>query len=170
MAKRLQGKPELLDAIVPAFAPHCRRLTPGPGYLEALTKDNVSFIQTHIKRFTKTGIETVDGSHRPVDAVICSTGANVDYAVPFPIVSGSIDLSAAWKADGEFGFPYTYLGLATPGFLNLLFIHGPNASGATGTLPHSAENQITYIARVLRKVSSQGIKTSYRKRKQRTTL
>jgi cation diffusion facilitator CzcD-associated flavoprotein CzcO len=70
-----------------------------------------------------------------------------------------LDLSSAWKADGKFGFPYTYLGLATPGFPNLFFIHGPNASGASGTLPHSAENQITYIARVLRKVNSQGIKT-----------
>jgi cation diffusion facilitator CzcD-associated flavoprotein CzcO len=38
MAKRLQDKPELLNAIVPEFSPHCRRLTPGPGYLEALTQ------------------------------------------------------------------------------------------------------------------------------------
>jgi cation diffusion facilitator CzcD-associated flavoprotein CzcO len=152
----LTDKPELLDSLVPDFSPHCRRLTPGPGYLEALSKENVSFIQTPIKRFTKDGIETVDGVHRPVDAVICSTGANVDYAVPFPIVSGDVNLALAWKPDGKFGFPYSYLGIATPGFPNLLFIHGPNASGHSGTLPHSVENQVTYIARVLRKVSGEG--------------
>jgi cation diffusion facilitator CzcD-associated flavoprotein CzcO len=159
MAKRLADKPELLESLVPEFSPHCRRLTPGPGYLEALSKENVSFIQTPIKRFTKDGIETVDGVHRPVDAVICSTGANVDYATPFPIVSGNLDLGSAWKPDGEFGFPYSYLGIATPGFPNLLFIHGPNAAGTSGTFPHGVENQVTYIARVLRKISGEGIQT-----------
>ncbi|KUJ09108.1 FAD/NAD(P)-binding domain-containing protein [Mollisia scopiformis] len=159
MKKRLEEKPELLDDILPEFSPHCRRLTPGPGYLEALSKDNVSFIRTPIKRFTKTGIETEDGIHRPVDAIICSTGANIDYATPFSVVSGGIDLSKAWKPDGEFGFPYSYLGLATPGFPNLFFIHGPNTSGASGTLPNSVENQVTHIARLLRKISGEGIKT-----------
>ncbi|KAE8449778.1 hypothetical protein EG329_007553 [Mollisiaceae sp. DMI_Dod_QoI] len=159
MGKRLSEKPELLDEIVPDFSPHCRRLTPGPGYLEALGKKNVSFIRTPIKRFTKTGIETVDGVHRPVDAVICSTGANIDYATPFSIISGPLDLSKAWKTDGEFGFPYSYLGVATPGFPNLFFIHGPNTSGASGTLPNSVENQVTYIARLLRKISGEGYKS-----------
>jgi cation diffusion facilitator CzcD-associated flavoprotein CzcO len=159
MRRRLIEKPELLDKIVPDFSPHCRRLTPGPGYLEALVKDNVSFIQDKIKRFTKTGIETEDGTHRAVDAIICSTGANIDYAFPFPVTSNGINLATAWKADGEFGFPYTYLGIATPGFPNLFYIHGPNAAGASGTLPHSVENQVTYIAKLLRKIGSQGIKT-----------
>lgn len=159
MAKRLEDKPELLDSIVPDFSPNCRRLTPGPGYLEALTKDNVNYIKTPIKRFTKTGIETVDGVHRPVDAIICSTGANVDLSVPFPLIAGNLDLSKAWKPDGAFGFPYTYLGVSTPGFPNLFFVHGPNAAGASGTLPHSVENQVTYLARILRKVSTEGIKS-----------
>lgn len=124
MAKRLEAKPELLEQIVPDFSPHCRRLTPGPGYLEALTKDNVNFIRTPIERITEDGIVTTDGVHRPVDAIICSTGANVDFAPPFPIVAGDVDLSQAWRPEGLYGFPYTYLGVATPGFSNLLFLHG----------------------------------------------
>jgi cation diffusion facilitator CzcD-associated flavoprotein CzcO len=159
MARRLTDNPELLAALVPDFSPNCRRLSPGPGYLEALTKDNVSFIQTRIKRLTKNGIETEDGVHRPVDAVICSTGTNVDYAFPFPVISGNVNLAEAWKPDGEFGLPYSYLGIATPGFPNLFFIHGPNAAGHSGTLPHGVENQVTYISRILRKISGQGIRT-----------
>jgi cation diffusion facilitator CzcD-associated flavoprotein CzcO len=124
MSKRLEAKPELLDDIVPDFSPHCRRLTPGPGYLEALTKENASFIRTPIERITEDGIVTNDGVHRPVDAIICSTGANVDFAPPFPIVAGDVDLSQAWRPEGLYGFPYTYLGVATPGFPNLLFLHG----------------------------------------------
>ncbi|KAF2085405.1 FAD/NAD(P)-binding domain-containing protein [Saccharata proteae CBS 121410] len=160
MAQRLKDKPELVDALVPDFSPHCRRLTPGPGYLEALTEENVEFIQTPIKRFTEDGIETVDGKHRPVDAVICSTGANISNAPPFPIVAGEFNLARDWEPEGKFGHPYNYLGLGVPGFPNMLFIYGPNSAAVAGTIPHSAENQITYIARLLRKVSRQGIRTA----------
>jgi cation diffusion facilitator CzcD-associated flavoprotein CzcO len=34
-------------------------------------------------------------------------------------------LQSLWRRDGEYGFPYTYLGAATPGFPNLFFVHGP---------------------------------------------
>jgi cation diffusion facilitator CzcD-associated flavoprotein CzcO len=124
MRKRLVEKPELLDQIVPDFPPHCRRLTPGPGYLEAITKPNVSFIQTPISHFTEDGIVTQDGVHRPVDAVICSTGANVDFSPPFPVIAGDYDLSRDWRPDGKFGWPYSYIGVATPGFPNLLHLAG----------------------------------------------
>lgn len=124
MRNRLAERPDIFEQIVPDFPPHCRRLTPGPGYLEALTKENVEFIPLSIEQVTKKGIIASDGKERKVDAIICATGANVDFAPPFPIVSGDIDLSKAWKPDGEFGFPYNYLGLATPGFKNLIFLYG----------------------------------------------
>ena len=39
MKKRLGDKKAgLLEQLVPKFPPHCRRLTPGPGYLEALSR------------------------------------------------------------------------------------------------------------------------------------
>lgn len=159
MKKRVNNDNELLEQLVPDFPPQCRRLTPGPGYLEALTKENLEFIQTPIKRFTATGIETEDGVQRDVDAIICSTGAEVSYAPPFPIVSGEYDLSRDWKRDGKFGWPYNYLGIGTPGFPNLAFALGPSPAGTSGTVPHSVEVQITYIAKMLRKVSLQRIKT-----------
>lgn len=154
MAKRLEKKPELLDHIVPDFSPNCRRLTPGPGYLEALTEDNVDFISTPISHFTKEGIVDTNGVERKVDAVICSTGANIDMLPRFPILANGKDLRDAWTPD-----PLTYLSLASPGFPNLLFIQGPNSSGHSGTVPNQSETQITYLAKLLRKVSSQGIKT-----------
>ncbi|KAL2424181.1 FAD-binding monooxygenase tazF [Exophiala dermatitidis] len=157
MRKRLAKKPELLDNLVPDFNPNCRRLTPGPGYLEAITQDNVNFIQTPIKRFTETGIETVDGKHREVDAIFCATGA---HGVPqFEITARGVNLSQVWKPEGKYGFPYTYLGLATPGFPNLLYIAGPHGTGPSGTVPHAVEVQLTYYAKLLRKVSSQWIRT-----------
>lgn len=159
MLKRIADKPELADQILPDFPPNCRRPTPGPGHLEALTKDNVSYIRTRIKRFTEDGIITEDGVERKVDLTICSTGANVDHAPPFSIIANGIDLKSAWKKDGLFGFPYSYLGFSTPGFPNLLWLGGPYSSGHSGTVPNSVENQVTYIAKVIRKFRSQGIKS-----------
>ncbi|CAI7614328.1 unnamed protein product [Penicillium palitans] len=157
--KRLAKKPGLLESIIPDFSPHCRRLTPGSGYLEAITAENVDYVQTPIKRFTETGIETVDGKHRPVDAVFAATGANIDAVPPFPITANGNDITKMWSQDGEYGFPYSYLGHATPGFPNLLFILGPNGAGRSGTVPHNVEVQVTLFARILRKVSREGIKT-----------
>lgn len=127
--------------------------------MEALTKPNLEFIQAPIKEFTETGITTIDGINRPVEAVICSTGANTHFAPPFPIVAGEYDISRDWKPHGAFGFPYTYLGTATPHFPNLAFLLGPHPAGPSGTVPHAVETQATYIAKMLRKISTQGIRT-----------
>jgi cation diffusion facilitator CzcD-associated flavoprotein CzcO len=159
MKKRAAKKPELLDGLIPDFAPHCRRLTPGPGYLESLTEDNAKLVRTPIKRFTETGIETTDGTQYDFDAIFTATGANTDLVPPFPVRARGVDLRQAWKPDGKFGFPYTYLGVATPGFPNLFFLAGPHATGASGTVPYAVETTLTFYAKILRKVSSQGIKS-----------
>lgn len=159
MTKRLASRPELAGRLLPDFAPNCRRLTPGPGYLEAIVRENVDFIQTRIRRFTETGIETDDGKHRAVDAVICATGSRSDLIPSFPITAHGKSLGDLWRSDGDHGFPYTYLGVAAPGFPNLLFLHGPHGTAPSGTVPHAVESQLTYFAKVLRKVSREGIKS-----------
>ena len=53
MKKKLASKPDIFDSLKPDFIPGCRRLTPGPGYLEALVQDNVDFIKTPIVKITK---------------------------------------------------------------------------------------------------------------------
>lgn len=162
MRHRTAEDPSLADKIIPDFPPICRRPTPGPGYLEALAKPNVDFIQTQVARFTPTGIETTDGVHRPVDVVICSTGAHVDHAPPFPLKANGYDLHRDWKPDhpdSAFGFPYSYLGVAAPSFPNALWLSGAYSAGYSGTVPNSIENQVTYVAKVLRKVRGQNIRT-----------
>jgi len=61
------------------------RLTPGPGYLEALVEPNVDFISNGIKRITETGIETVDGNHREYDTIVTATGFDTSYRPRVPI-------------------------------------------------------------------------------------
>ncbi|KAK3348553.1 hypothetical protein B0H65DRAFT_178545 [Neurospora tetraspora] len=171
MHERLAKKPELIEHIAPDFSPNCRRLTPGPGYLEAISEPNVEYIRTRIRRFTETGIETEDGVERKVDAIFCATGANVSQVIPFPVVAKGKNLQDAWnpelkgKSDEHHGFPYTYLGVATPGFPNLFFLQGPHGTGPSGTVPHSTETQLTLLAKILRKVGREGIKSIVPSRK-----
>jgi cation diffusion facilitator CzcD-associated flavoprotein CzcO len=77
MQERLRSKPEIAAALVPQWPPGCKRLTPGPGYLEACCEKNVDYISTPIKRIGPNSIETVDGTVREIDALICATGFNV---------------------------------------------------------------------------------------------
>lgn len=42
MTKKSLKKPEVAEALMPDFPVGCKRLTPGPGYIEALCEDNVS--------------------------------------------------------------------------------------------------------------------------------
>lgn len=159
MAGRLGDRTDLLEAITPDFSPNCRRLTPAPGYLEALTKPNVGYITTPISKITKTGIETADGVKHDYDAIICSTGADISFAPAYPIIKGDFDLQQAWRPTGSVGFPDTYLGIAAPNIPNYFAILGPNSGGQAGTVPHALETQITYVGKVLRKISMQGIRT-----------
>ncbi|KAG4413121.1 hypothetical protein IFR04_013738 [Cadophora malorum] len=159
MKRRLGDRTDLLVKVEPDFSPSCRRLTPGPGYLEALAQPNVEYVTTAIAGLTKAGNRTTDGQVRNVDAVICCTRSEKSFASPFPVVNRGVNLASAWKAGGSIGYPITYLGIAALGFPNLFFVNGPNAASATGTLPFATENQLTFIARILRKVQRQGIRT-----------
>lgn len=157
--RHLKARPEILDSFIPNFAPNCRRQTQGPGYLDALTATNVTYIRTPIARFTATGIRTVDGAVREVDAIFCATGSETNYPLQFSVRAGGQELRDLWAPGGEPGFPYTYLGMATPGFPNLLFIHGPYGVSPSGTVPYIFETQLTYVARLLRKASREGIRS-----------
>lgn len=78
MAKRLGDRDDLAGQIIPSFPVGCRRLTPGPGYLEALTAGNVSYISSPIDRFVHDGIITKDGKHRKLHSLSVSLSDGPD--------------------------------------------------------------------------------------------
>lgn len=77
MRRSLAKKPELVELLVPSFGVGCRRITPGPGYLEALCQDNVNVVQQRIIAADETGITSADGVHRDVDAIIVSDTGDI---------------------------------------------------------------------------------------------
>ncbi|KAJ5772313.1 hypothetical protein N7520_002842 [Penicillium odoratum] len=155
MKRRLARKPELLDELVPDFPPTCRRLTPGPGYLEALTDPQVELIKSTIVKVEETGIITADGSHRPVDMIVCATGFDTSYTPRFSITGrGGIALAERWKVT-----PETYLSIATDEFPNYFICFGPNSGLGEGNVIMLFEKQIEYFAECLRKIQRDNIRS-----------
>lgn len=77
MKSKLMNKPDISKALVPTWPAGCKRLTPGPGYLEACCAENVEYISTPIRHILPDAIETEDGQKQKVDIIIAATGFNV---------------------------------------------------------------------------------------------
>lgn len=119
MRQRLDGDEEWLQRVLPDYAPGCKRLTPAPGYLEALRHEKLDYVEQPILRVDGTGITTADGKHREVDVIITATGFELGYTTLFPVIgSDGIDLRDKWAPEGPIGYPESYLGLMAPGCPN----------------------------------------------------
>ncbi|KAJ5752204.1 hypothetical protein N7520_009121 [Penicillium odoratum] len=154
MKRRLAGKPELIDDLIPAFPPACRRLTPGPGYLEALTNEKVDIITTNIVKVDETGIITADGQHRPADMIVCATGFDTSCTPRFTVKGrGGITLADHWKEN-----PQTYLSIATNGFPNYFISLGPNAGLGEGNLLTLIEKAVDYFTKCVIKIQRDNIR------------
>jgi cation diffusion facilitator CzcD-associated flavoprotein CzcO len=109
-----KGK-KLAEMLIPPFPVGCRRQTPGPGYLEALTQDNVETRWDDILAFTEKGILTKSGGELEFDIIVCATGFDTTFRPRFPIVGrGGVDLARRWAED----LPLSYFGMTVPDFPN----------------------------------------------------
>ncbi|KAH7627614.1 hypothetical protein B0T09DRAFT_347398 [Sordaria sp. MPI-SDFR-AT-0083] len=163
MESKLSARPDLLAKIIPAFAPGCRRLTPGKGYLEALQQPNVTAIHDPISHITATGIAltttttttTTEDKQKQVevdaDVIVFATGFQACTSPPFPIVGrNGLTLSSRWSSH-----PESYLAVAVDGFPNYLMLFGPNTTIGFGSLNRILEAQVDYVVSVIRKLQKE---------------
>jgi len=160
MKDRLAKKPGYLESLKPAFAPGCRRLTPGPGFLEALIEDNVDYVRDHIERIGPKGVVTKDGKLHELDVIVCATGFYAASAPPFPVtgINGK-KLQDHWHERAT-----NYLSLATDGFPNHFMMLGPNGAIGEGSLTMMIECTGDYICKAIRKLQKDNIKSMVVKR------
>ena len=149
--ERLVKKPELAASFLPDFGIGCRRLTPGPGFLEALVQDNVDFITTGIKAIDEKGLVLVDGRRVEVDALICATGFHTNHVPPFPVTG----IKGKTLAERFTPIPETYLTMTVDGFPNFFLMLGPNAGIGAGSLTVVLEGQADYIIKCIRKLQKE---------------
>jgi hypothetical protein len=151
MTARLAPKPELLETIIPTFSPGCRRLTPGVGFLESLTADNVEVVNDKIVSVTPTGVLLASGREIELDALACATGFRVSAPPPFEVVGrGGRTLAERWTP-----YPESYLSVAVDGFPNYLMMFGPNSAIGFGSLTKILEAETDYVVRVIRKMQKE---------------
>ena len=155
MKTRLSKKPEILQSLLPSFSVGCRRLTPGPGYLEALVEDNVDFVNTPIRKCLQNGLELADGTTIELDVLVCATGFQASAPPPFDVV-GKNGQTIAQKFNP---FPQTYLSMVTDGFPNYFMMLGPNAAIGTGSLTMMMEMEGDYIVKCIRKMQKEDIRS-----------
>lgn len=153
MKQRLESAPHIFNALLPSFSPGCRRLTPGPGYLEALTQPNVAFITSPITRISPDAIHTADGATHTIDALVCATGFHSSAPPPFGLIgSNGLTLHKKWENRAT-----TYLSHSISGFPNLFTMLGPNAAIGSGSLTTMIENVGDYVIKAIRKLQKENI-------------
>lgn len=128
------GRQDLIDKLIPDYAPWSRRPVVDNGWYRALTRDNVELVTDSIERFTENGVMSADGKVREADIIVTATGFEVErFLAPAAFKGvGGVDIHQKWEAgDGA----RAYLSILAPEFPNLFMIYGPNSqpvSGGTG--------------------------------------
>ncbi|KAK4230957.1 hypothetical protein QBC38DRAFT_355715 [Podospora fimiseda] len=151
MQKKLASRPDLASLLIPSFAPGCRRVTPGRGFLESLQEPNVTVVSSPISSITPTGITSASSDKYDFDVLICATGFRVASSPQFPILGrNALPLSTRWSEH-----PSTYLSVAVDQFPNLFFMFGPNSAIGFGSLTKILEGQADYIFKLVRKLQKE---------------
>ena len=121
--------PELEEQLIGPWAVGCRRLTPGPNYLECLRAPNVEIAFGKCEMITEKGF-VVTRKEYVLDILICATGFDNFYRPQSPVIGlDEIILQDQWASEGK-----RYEGVAVSGFINYLMITGLNSPVSNGTV------------------------------------
>ncbi|KAK3113607.1 hypothetical protein LTR53_008935 [Teratosphaeriaceae sp. CCFEE 6253] len=156
MASKLGNDPRLCEMLIPKWEVGCRRITPGPGYLESFTKSNCSVTNSRITHISASAVHTEDGRAHEVDVVVCATGFDVSHRPRYPLVGlNGVDLRDKWKDE-----PESYLSVATSDMPNYFVMMGPNAVVGHGSLMEALNWTGDYFCQWIRKIATENIKSA----------
>lgn len=155
MQAKLAARPHIAAFLKPNFPVGCRRLTPGPGYLESLVQDNVGFVTDGISQVCEDGIVDEKGNKRVYDVIVCATGFDTSYKPRFPLKGrDGVELETRWQT-----FPQTYCSVAVDGYPNYFIANGPNSAAGSGDLIIVLQTEVDYAVQCMEKLQSQGYKS-----------
>ncbi|KAK5202989.1 hypothetical protein LTR96_011122 [Exophiala xenobiotica] len=154
MAEKLKHEPVLMEQLIPKWEIGCRRITPGPGYLESFTKPNCSLTSSPITNVTENGVVTADGETFKCDVIVCATGFDVSKCPRYPIVGqNGVSLAEKWKDE-----PTSYLSVGTDDFPNYFTMAGPRCLCGHGSLVESLNWTGDYFVKMIKKIATEDIK------------
>jgi 4-hydroxyacetophenone monooxygenase len=129
--EQVGGRQDLIDRLVPDYAPMSRRPVVDNGWYASLTRDNVRLVTEGVGRMVEHGIELTSGEVVDADVIVSATGFAVEkFLWPMEVIGRSgRALDAIWdEGDG----PRAYLGMMYPDFPNFFTIYGPNSQPISG--------------------------------------
>ncbi|KAF2033136.1 FAD/NAD(P)-binding domain-containing protein [Setomelanomma holmii] len=161
MAEKLGHDKRLCDMLIPKWELGCRRITPGPGYLESFLRDNCDCTNSGITAITENGVQTADektfecdGLRANLATVICATGFDVSHRPRYPMIGqNGINLREKWAED-----PESYISVMTPDFPNYFMMMGPNCLGGHGSLAESLNWPGDWFVKWIKKIAHEDIK------------
>ncbi len=145
--------PALADKLAPMEPPHpfgVKRPSLEQWYYEVFNQDNVSLVdvrETPIVEIVPEGVRTADGLVE-LDMLVLATGFDAATGGLTQIDirgTGGVTLKEKWTEGAR-----TYLGFATSGFPNMLFLYGPQSPAGFSNGPTSAELQGEWVVDCLK--------------------
>ncbi|KAL2848916.1 hypothetical protein BJY01DRAFT_262438 [Aspergillus pseudoustus] len=159
MIKRLGDTPKgrkAAEYLLPSFPVGCRRQTPGPGFLEALTQDNIEMRWDDVAAITERGIRTRSGEEKEYDVIVCATGFDTSFRPAFPLIGrGGVDLAKKWDIEQ----PKAYFGVLVPDMPNYFCFIGPNSPISNGSLVLGIQATAIYVHKWLEKIQTEMIRS-----------
>lgn len=154
MAEKLNHDPDLCSKLIPSFELGCRRITPGPGYLESFSRPNCHLTNSPITHISSNAVHTADGKSFECDVLVCATGFDVSHRPRYPLIGQhGISLAEQWADE-----PESYVSVATSDFPNYFMLMGPNCLGGHGSLVESLNWTGDYVVKWIKKIASEDIK------------
>ncbi|KAK3311942.1 hypothetical protein B0H66DRAFT_596115 [Apodospora peruviana] len=160
MAEKLGHRKDLCDMLIPKWELGCRRITPGPGYLESFLRENCHLTNSAITKVSENAVHTADGQVYECDVVVCATGFDVSHRPRYPIVGldKTTDIATQWADEAK-----AYLSICIPQYPNYFMMTGPNNLGGHGSLIMSLDWTGDYMVKWIRKIATEDIKAVHPK-------
>lgn len=154
---QLADRPDLLAKVLPDFPPYAKRMLLDNGWFKALTKPNVTLVDSAVSRVEGRTVISESGEAHEVDVLIVATGYDVArYLSPVSVRGrGGESIREAWDDDDS----RAYLGTVVPRFPNFFILYGPNtALGHGGSFIFVVELQVDYVLNVLRMMADDNLR------------
>jgi cation diffusion facilitator CzcD-associated flavoprotein CzcO/acetyl esterase/lipase len=145
--------PELKRALTPDHVLGCKRVLISPDYYSTLERPNVELVTQGVRELTKDAVVAEDGTERPADVIVLSTGfESTRFLAPMEIRGrGGRDLNEVWREGAN-----AYLGMTVAGFPNLFVMYGPNTNLGSGSIIFQLESQMAYISDAVERLRRTG--------------
>ncbi|MCB9953339.1 MAG: NAD(P)/FAD-dependent oxidoreductase [Planctomycetaceae bacterium] len=137
----------------PQYRIGCKRILLSNDFYPAMQQPNVELVTDSIQRVTRDGVQTADGRHHQLDALVLATGFRVaDHPFWSSVVGAKGETLAETWSDGA----AAYLGISVPNFPNMFLLAGPNTGIGHTSLVFMLEAQVRYALSAMQWMKTNG--------------